>query len=268
MQLHPHYMPTANQQETSMLDPKALLGNVNSNDLVSKMLGGMATKNFAAGLLTGGIGTALLGKSDIVEGAAKLGGMALLGTLAYKAYNNYQQTKATGGQASVVGSVKTAGQGMIGSAQSLLAGLMGGQAAAAPAQQAIAAPVQQNAADPAFSLAVIRAMIGAAKADGHVDAAETQKIFGQIESQGLSAQEKSLLMQEMANTPNLADIAAAAKTQEQAAQLYLAATLVCDSACAAEQAYLSNLGNALKLEPAFTQTLQQELLAMKQAQAA
>jgi uncharacterized membrane protein YebE (DUF533 family) len=252
-----------------MLDPKALLGNVDTNGLVGKMLGGMATKNFAAGLLTGGLGTALLGKSDVVEGAAKLGGMALLGTLAYKAYNNYQQTKATGGTANVVDSVKTAGQGMMGSAQSLLAGLMGGGAAAAAQPvAAIPAPVQQNALNPEFALAVIRAMIGAAKADGHVDAAETQKIFGQIESQGLSANEKSILMQEMANNPNVSQIAAAAKTQEESAQIYLAATLVCDSQCAAEQAYLGTLAGALKLEPAFTASLQQELLAMKQQQAA
>ena len=249
-----------------MLDPKALLGNMDSNSLVGKMLGGMATKNFGAGLLTGGIATALLGRSDVVEGAAKLGGMALLGTLAYKAYNNYQETKAVGGNASVGGSVKNAGQGMLGSAQGLLASLMGGQAAAAPtaAPAALAAP--SMSAD--FSLAVIRAMIGAAKADGHVDVAETQKIFGQIEGQGLNAQEKSLLMQEMANTPDVASIAAAAKTQEEAAQIYLAATLVCDSQCAAEQAYLGNLANSLKLEPQFTQALQQELLAMKQQQAA
>ncbi len=255
-----------------MLDAKNLLANIDSNGLVGKMLGGMATKNFGAGLLTGGIATALLGKSDVVEGAAKLGGMALLGTLAYKAYNNYQETKATGGQASVVGSMKTAGQGMLGSAQGLLAGLMGGQALAGAAQPqpvaAIPAPVQQNAADAVFSLAVIRAMIGAAKADGHVDAAETQKIFGQIESQGLNAQEKAVLMQEMANTPNINEIAASATTQEQAAQIYLAATLVCDSQCASEQAYLQSLASALKLEPAFTAALQQELLAMKQAQAA
>jgi elongation factor 4 len=103
---------------------------------------------------------------------------------------------------------------------------------------------------------------------GNVDAVETDKIFGQIESQGLSAQEKSLLMREMANTPNVADIAAAAKTQEEAAQIYLAATLVCDSQCAAEQAYLASLAQHLKLEPAFTQALQHELLAMRQQQAA
>ncbi len=252
-----------------MLDPKALLGNLDSNGLVGKMLGGMATKNFGAGLLTGGIATAFLGKSDIVEGAAKLGGMALLGTLAYKAYNNYQETKAVGGNASVVGSVKNAGQGMLGSAQGLLASLMGGQAAAsqppaAPAPAALAAPQFS----PDFTLAVIRAMIGAAKADGHVDAAETDKIFHQIESQGLNAQERSLLMREMANTPDVANIAAAARTQEEAAQIYLAATLVCDSQCAAEQAYLASLASSLKLEAQFTQALQQELLAMKQQRVA
>ena len=251
-----------------MLDPKALLGNVDSNGLVGKMLGGMATKNFGAGLLTGGIATAFLGKSDIVEGAAKLGGMALLGTLAYKAYSNYQETKAGGGNASVVGSVKNAGQGMLGSAQGLLAGLMGGQAAASQPAAAAPAALAAPQLSPDFTLAVIRAMIGAAKADGHVDAAETDKIFDQIESQGLNAQEKSLLMREMANTPDVASIAAAARTQEEAAQIYLAATLVCDSQCAAEQAYLASLASSLKLEPQFTQALQQELLAMKQQRVA
>ena len=45
-----------------MLDPKALLGNVNSSGLVGKMLSGMATKNFAAGLLAGGVGGAMMRK--------------------------------------------------------------------------------------------------------------------------------------------------------------------------------------------------------------
>jgi uncharacterized membrane protein YebE (DUF533 family) len=253
-----------------MIDPKTLLGNVDTNGLVGKMLSGMATKNFAAGLVSGGLATALLGKSDVVEGAAKLGGMALLGTLAYKAYNNYQETKSTGGQASVVGSVKQSAQGMMGQAGGLFSGLMAQmqapqQAATAP-QAAIAAP--QPVLRPEFALAVIRAMIGAAKADGHVDAVETQKIFGHIESQGLSANEKSLLMQEMANTPDIASIASGAQSPEEAAQVYLAATLVCDSQCAAEQAYLAKLADSLKLDAQFTAGLQQELLAMKQQQAA
>jgi uncharacterized membrane protein YebE (DUF533 family) len=72
----------------------------------------------------------------------------------------------------------------------------------------------------------------------------------------------------MANTPDVASIAAAARTQEEAAQIYLAATLVCDSQCAAEQTYLASLASSLKLEPQFTQALQQELLAMKQQRVA
>lgn len=114
----------------------------------------------------------------------------------------------------------------------------------------------------------IRAMIAAAKADGHMDAAESQKIMGQLESAGVGAQEKALLMQEMANTHDVNSIAAAAKTPQESAQIYLAALLVCDSQCAREQDYLASLAKALKLEPVFTASLQNELLAMSQQKAA
>lgn len=87
-----------------MIDTNKLLANIDTNSLVGKMLGGMATKNFAAGLLTGGLGTTLLRK-DGVENLAKMGGLAVLGTLAYKAYGNYQQQKASTGNASVTGAV-------------------------------------------------------------------------------------------------------------------------------------------------------------------
>lgn len=248
-----------------MLDPKNLLANIDSNGLVGKMLGGMATKNFAAGLLTGGVATSLLGGGkDTVEAVAKVGGLALLGTLAYKAFGNYQQQKAAGGNASVVDAVKTSATGMANQAGGLISGLLSGQQA-----QTTALPLQATApANPEFPLAIIRAMIGAAKADGHMDAAESQKIIGQLESAGVSAQEKILLMQEMANTPNVQHIAAAAKTPEEAAQLYLAALLVCDSQCAKEQEYLASLASALKLDSTFTQSLQQELLTMSQNKAA
>lgn len=249
-----------------MLDAKNLLGNIDSNGLVGKMLSGMATKNFAAGLLAGGVGTSLLGgPKDTLETVAKVGGLALLGTLAYKAYGNYQQQKSAGGSASVVGAVTQSATGMAGQAKSLLSGLLAGSGVSLPTPAA--APVQP-ATNSGLPLAIIRAMIGAAKADGHMDAAETQKIMGQLESAGIGMQERTLLMQEMANTPDIAVIASAAQTPEEAAQIYLAALLVCDSQCAREQAYLASLAQALKLEPAFTARLQQELLALSQQKAA
>ncbi len=248
-----------------MLDAKNLLANIDSNGLVSKMLGGMATKNFATGLLTGGVATSLLGGGkDTVETVAKVGGLALLGTLAYKAFGNYQQQKSAGGNASVVDAVKHSASGMATQASSLISGLLSGNQ---PPSASLPAP----AAAPASAelpLAIIRAMIAAAKADEHMDAAESQKIMGQLESAGVCTQEKALLMQEMANTQDVNSIAASARTREEAAQIYLAALLVCDSQCVREQEYLSSLASALKLEPAFTVSLQNELLNMSVRKAA
>jgi uncharacterized membrane protein YebE (DUF533 family) len=245
-----------------MLDAKNLLASIDSSGLVGKMLGGMATKNFAAGLLTGGVATSLLGGGkDTLETAAKAGGLALLGTLAYQAFGNYQQQKAAGGNASAVDAVKQSATNMASQASGLLAGFMAGQQA--PAAAATTSPANAD-----LSLAVIRAMIGAAKADGHMDAVESQKIMGQLESAGATAQEKALLMQEFANVQDVQVIAKAATTAQDGAQIYLAALLVCDSQCANEQVYLSSLAGALKLEPAFTASLQQHLLNLSTSKAA
>ena len=242
-----------------MLDAKNLLANIDSNGLVGKMLGGMATKNFAAGLLTGGVATSLLGGGkDTVENVAKVGGLALLGTLAYKALGNYQQQKAAGGNVSVLNAVKHSATGIATQASSLISSLLSGNqqlSASLPAPAAVTANAE-------LPLAIIRAMIAAAKADGHMDAAESHKIMGQLESAGVGAQEKVLLMQEMANTQDVNSIAAAATTPVEAAQIYLAALLVCDSQCVREQEYLASLASALKLESTFTASLQEELLAI------
>jgi len=243
------------------MDPKQLLGNINANGLVGKMLGGMATKNFAGGLLAGGLASSFL-KKDMVEDVAKVGGLALLGTLAYKAYNNYQQDKSQG----IGGAVKSAGSGMVAQASGLLgnAKQMIANAQANTQQTALPAPSHT----PEISISIIRVMIAAAKADGNMDDAEMQKIMGHVDQGGMSGEEKMLLMREMAASHDATSIASGAKTPEEGAEVYLAALLVCDSQCAAELQFLDKLAIALKLEPAFTQNLQNELLAMSKQQAA
>jgi uncharacterized membrane protein YebE (DUF533 family) len=111
-------------------------------------------------------------------------------------------------------------------------------------------------------------MIAAAKADGKMDDAEMQKIMGHMAQGGMTSEENMLLMREMAANHDAAAIASGAKTPEQAAEVYLAALLVCDSQCAAEQQFLGKLSGALKLDAAFAQNLQNELLAMGNKQAA
>jgi len=56
-----------------------------------------------------------------------------------------------------------------------------------------------------------------AKADGHMDANERTKVIGQLEQADLSAQEKALLIQAMANTPAVLSIAAGTHTPQEAA---------------------------------------------------
>lgn len=245
-----------------MLDAKNLLGNINSNGLVGKMLGGMATKNFAAGLLAGGAATSLLGTKDTIETVAKVGGLALLGTLAYKAFNNYQNTKTAGGNASVVGSVKQSAQGMLGQASGLLANLKNANAP----QQAL--PAEQIVQNPELTLSVIRAMVSAAKADEKMDDAEMKKIIDNIEATGISSEEKSILMREFANNHDVSVIAQGVKKPEEAAEVYLAALLVCDSQCENEKVFLNKLSTALSLDKNFTDSLQAELLAINTKQAA
>lgn len=241
-----------------------LLTSINSNGLVGKMLSGMATKNFAAGLLAGGVGSQLAGK-DTLEGATRLGGLALLGTLAYKAYGSYQQAQASGQKIGITDAVKLGAQDMMAQGKSLAADF---SSFLANAKTSAATPAHaETQHTPAQALAIIRAMIGAAKADGTVDAEETKRILGHLEAQGLEDAEKALLMQELANPQDIAAIAAAATTPEQAAEIYLAALLVCDSQCKAEQDYLAKLAAALTLDSAFTQALQNELVNA-QAQAA
>lgn len=246
-----------------MMDAKNLIAGIDANSLIGKMLGGMATKNFAAGLLTGGVATSLLGGGkDTLEAAMKVGGLALLGTLAYKAFNNYQQQQAAGGNASVVTALKTSAAGMAQQAQGLVSGLLAGQ----PAPET--APTTAMPANPDLSLGIIRAMIAAAKADGHMDSVEIKKIVEHPESAGMGMPEKTFLLQEMANMHAVQAIAALAKTPAEAAQIYLAALLVCDSQCVREQEYLTTLAQALNLDPAFTNSLQQELLALSKFKAA
>lgn len=62
-------------------------------------------------------------------------------------------------------------------------------------------------------------MIGAAKADGRIDASESAKIFGQIETLGLDPEEKSFLLTEIGKPLSARDVAAAARTPEEAAEI-------------------------------------------------
>jgi uncharacterized membrane protein YebE (DUF533 family) len=184
-------------------------------------LGGLAASGAAGGLL--GLLVGGKKKKGGLNGVLSHGGAAMLGALASQAYQSWQRGQA-------------------------------------PAQAPVPAPHQVTqvpqpflpAAAPAadgapFELALIRAMIAAAKADGHVDAEEQRRIFEKVDAFGLDAESKAFVFDALAAPLGVSDIAALAGTPEQAAELYLASRLAMEPDGPAERAYLEALAHRLTL---------------------
>lgn len=184
-------------------------------------LEGLAVTGVAGGLL--GLLVGGKKKKGGLGGVLSHGGAAMLGALANQAYQSWR----TGQSPS--------------------------QAQAASAQQAATVePRFLPAAAPAsdgqpFELALMRAMIAAAKADGHIDAEEQRRIFTRVGELGLDAESKAFVFDAIAAPIGVSEIASFATTEEQAAELYLVSRLAVHPDEPAERAYLEALAHRLKL---------------------
>ena len=216
-----------------MLDPKKLLDDL----LGSKVPGGsgstvrdgaskvtqlakdnpLATGAIAAVLLGTGAGRALTGT------ALKAGGLAAIAGLAYKAYQNYQ----SGNQPDVA---KTGGPELL-----------------PPPSDTSFHPSQAPQGEAEFALTLVRAMISAARADGHIDEAERGKIADRLKLAGLDAEAESWLVSELERPVDLDALVASAQTDAQKVELYTASRLAIEPETRAERGYLDMLAGRLKL---------------------
>jgi uncharacterized membrane protein YebE (DUF533 family) len=108
---------------------------------------------------------------------------------------------------------------------------------------------------------LLRAMIAAAKADGHVDPQEQARIFAEMDKLPLSSEDKAFVMDELRAKLDVDAVAAAAATPEEAAEIYTASLLAIDIDNAAERGYLAMLAARLKLDDALVAHLQQSVAA-------
>lgn len=199
-------------------------GQAGGGDLLQQagnLLGG-----FGGGAMTGGIAGLLLGSKKgrkLAGSALTYGGMAVAGALAYRAYQNYQAGK---------------------------------QATPAVATETPLLPPPSdtpfNPAQPADQQSLgrnlLRAMIAAAKADGHIDNTEQTNIFAQMDRMPLTAEDKAFVMDELRRPLNADAVASAARTPEEAAEIYTVSLLAIDLDHPQERAYLAQLATKLKLE--------------------
>jgi uncharacterized membrane protein YebE (DUF533 family) len=91
-------------------------------------------------------------------------------------------------------------------------------------------------------------MVAAAKADGHIDAAEQANIFAEMDKLDLDADDKAFVMDELRAPLDVDAVAKAARTPEEAAEIYTASLLAIDVDNAAERGYLALLAARLRLD--------------------
>ncbi|WP_374368342.1 tellurite resistance TerB family protein [Dongia sp.] len=241
-----------------MLDPKRLLedflgGNVGQGAGQGSGQGFGKAGTFAAGAATGGLVGLLLGSKKAKKIGGNLlgyGGAAVLGGLAYKAWQNYQAKSQTGGAPASIPyptSVPASGAPA---------------ALPLPADSPFDPGIGTSADGKPFALALVRAMIAAAKADGHMDANEQSQLFARIEELQLDADAKAFVFDELGRPTNLDAIAALPRSQEQAAEIWLASRLAIDPDDVREKAYMSALAAKLRLPPELLNQLERQASAV------
>jgi uncharacterized membrane protein YebE (DUF533 family) len=227
-----------------------------AKQLLSQYLGGQqaspgektnAAGNFAGlagGALAGGLTGLLAGTRTgrkLGKNALIYGGTALVGGLAYKAWRDWQEGKPASGPQTMS------------TAES--------RPVAPPSGSAFLPSNPQQ--EEQLRHALVRAMIGAAKADGRIDPEERQRIQAQIEALGLSGEMRDFVRDELAAPLDLDAIVAPAVCEETAAEIYAASLMAIDRTRAAEQAYLTLLAARLELAPGLVDHLNANVDAAK-----
>ncbi|AXB32188.1 tellurite resistance TerB family protein [Vibrio campbellii] len=106
---------------------------------------------------------------------------------------------------------------------------------------------------------ILKAMIGAAKADGHVDEKEMARIEQALTEMGADDHVRQLVHQELHKPLDPAEIAHLATSPQQASEIYLASLIVADEQNFMEKAYLQELAKQLNLSPEVTHQLEAQL---------
>ena len=216
---------------------RQLAGGQGAGDLVAKAQEVIKANPGLAGALAGALGTLVVGTGSgrtIATHAAKLGGLVLIGGLAYKAYENYRAGQAASASANPV-------------------------PAPAPAGTGFEPQAQTNETATLY----MRAMIAAASADGTVDEAELARITAGFQQAGHSADAAAFIRQELAKPATPAELAAACKTPEIATQCYTAARVAIEPHSDGEKKFLADLAAALGMDAALVQHVDAAATAAK-----
>ena len=202
----------------SMLDDKTghtESAGVNKADSGLGKFGTGAIAGGALGLLLGSKGGRRLGGK-----AMQYGGVAALGVMAYRAFSNWQaQQNQTAGPTT----------------------------SAQPAPPLRTVNMLTSPEIEEHSRSMLKAMIAAAKADGHLDERERGLVEAQLSRLDADPAMRRWFEEELRRPLDPAEVARAAASPELAAEMYLASLLMVDETSFMERAYLDELARQLRL---------------------
>ncbi len=96
---------------------------------------------------------------------------------------------------------------------------------------------------------MLRAMITAANADGHIDESERQRIYQQVDDFDLTIKDKASLFDELRRPLSLQELVKAVPNSQTAIEVYAASLLAIDERQSASLDYLSRLAFSMSLPP-------------------
>jgi len=198
---------------------------------------------YASGAAAGGVLALLMGTRSgrrMGGSALRLGSLAALGMLAYKTYNDWQAQQQAAAPSAAAGAPTGASTG----------------APVAMAPPALPAPQTE-----AHSRVMLKALIAAAKCDGHLDDRERELVEAELRRSEADPAVRTWVEAELRAPVDALAAAAGATTPELAAEVYLASVLVVDETSAQERAYLDALAQALRLDPGLKAQLEARAVA-------
>ena len=215
---------------TLIAGAKNLATQQGASDLATKAKEGWGAQNtLTKGALAGGLlGVLLSGNARRLVGTGvQVGGAALIGGLAFKAYEDWQAGKA-----------------------------------AQPAKELVALPEPTErflpsdaAAAEDLSRRLLQAMVAATKADGQVTAQERARIAELLPQLGLTQDAAAMIEAERDAPLDFNRIAGLARSEAEAAEIYAASLLAVDPNGAAEKGYLAMLAARLNLDAGLVEHL-------------
>ncbi len=234
-------MLTQNKSAGSQTGTSALAG-------LSGLLGPAALGGIAGALLTSSKGRKMAGNALLV------GGGAVLAHTLWNKYKNRMQPPASTSPAAMQTTQMAQSFQPVTTGAALQANQTGQAGQADQANQAFSAY-----GNPPQAERFVRALVFAAKSDGHIDAKEAQAIRNSLSELNLGSDTEALIESAISEPLDPYILAKGVSNSEEALQLYLLSRSVIDVDHFMERAYLDALGKALGIPDEMMREIDLEL---------